>query len=144
MLVTNDPSRVMRLTGFDSWFRCLPPKLGIDAFRSRFPVLISNGTGKPVLVAKEIDRTNLEAIPNPGVELVFHNPYFSFDALGKTPRAHPDVLAAVKAVVDGGKAELDPALPLLLYRQLEQIDGATRASTGQYVVLSRNEKRAAA
>jgi Xaa-Pro aminopeptidase len=134
MLVTNDPSRVMRLTGFDSWYRCLPPKLGIDAFRSRFPVLVANGDARPVLVAKEIDRTNLEAIPNPGVELVFHNPYFSFDWIGKPPKAHPDVLAAVTAVVDGGKAELDPALPLNLYRQLEQIPGAARAATGQYVV----------
>jgi Xaa-Pro aminopeptidase len=134
MLVTNDPSRVMRLTGFDSWYRCLPPKLGIDAFRSRFPVLISNGTGTPVLVAKEIDRTNLEAIPNAGVELVFHNPYFSFDALGKTPRAHPDLFAAVAAVTDGGKPELDPSLPLMLYRQLEKLPGATRAAVGQYLV----------
>jgi Xaa-Pro aminopeptidase len=134
MLVTNDPARVLRLSGFDSWYRCLPPKLGIDAFRSRFPILVANETRKPVLVAKEIDRTNLEAIPNPGLELVFHNPYFSFDALGKPPRAHPDVFAAVKAVLDGAKPQLDPALPLMLYGPLAQLDGATRASTGQFVV----------
>ncbi len=133
MLVTNDPSAVLRLSGFDSWRHCLPPKLGIDSFRSRLPLLVT-GDRPPVIVAKEIDRTNLEGLRNPGVEFIFHSPYFTFDAVERPASAHADVGSALASLADGHAVELDPRLPLQLYGDLERaVGGAKRASIGRFV-----------
>jgi Xaa-Pro aminopeptidase len=113
-IVTNDYRTVLERTGFDAWWHCLPPKLGIDQFRTVLPTMVAEAGGTPTIVAKEIDRTNLESAGLPGVRLVFHSPYFTFDRAESPTDAAPDLVSAVAAVADGN-AELDPRMPVGLY-----------------------------
>ena len=117
--VTNDPQKISDTSGFDSWYHSLPPKLGIDQFRTVLPLLVSGGAAGPVLIAKEIDRTNLQALELDGLNVVFHSPYFSFDRYDgvQMPTVYADVYEAFDAVV-GDEAELDPDLSISLYERL--------------------------
>ncbi len=117
--ITNDPGTILLRSGFDAWYHCLPPKLGIDQFRYTLPVLVFADDKEPVIVAKEIDRTNLEAISDPGVRFVFHTPYFTFDRLEKGGDARAGAVQGV-AEVTGSDAELDASLPVKLYRELDE------------------------
>ena len=119
--VTNDPRKVSEISGFDSWYQSLPPKLGIDQFRTVLPLLVSGGADGPVLIAKEIDRTNLQALDLDGLGVVFHTPYFSFDRYDgvQMPAVYADVYEAFDAVV-GDEARLDPDLSISLYERLRQ------------------------
>jgi Xaa-Pro aminopeptidase len=129
--VTNDPAKVAEATGFDSWYRSLPPKLGIDQSRTVLPILVTGGDIAPVVVTKEIDRTNLESIDNPGVRFVFHSPYFSFDALDRPSDAYASLPEAVSDVV-GSDAELDPDLAVGLYAELAERLGTPSVSSGEF------------
>ncbi|MGH3098277.1 MAG: M24 family metallopeptidase [Streptosporangiales bacterium] len=115
--VTNDPQKVSARTGFDSWYHSLPPKLGIDQFRTALPLVVTGDGAAPVVVSKEIDRTNLEAIADPGVRFAFHSPYFSFDTYERTRDAYPTLPAAVAGVA-GSEVELDPDLAVGLFADL--------------------------
>jgi Xaa-Pro aminopeptidase len=117
--VTNDPRKVSDISGFDSWYHSLPPKLGIDQFRTVLPLLVSGGADGPILIAKEIDRTNLQALELDGLGVVFHSPYFSFDRYDDVPMPaiYADVYEAFDAVV-GDAAKLDPDLSISLYERL--------------------------
>lgn len=118
-IVTNDYATVLKRSGFDSWYHCLPPKLGIDQFKTVLPVMVARDGGEPVIVAKEIDRTNLEIIDSPRVRFVFHTPYFTFDRAGSPTDAAPDLPSAIAAVA-GADARLDPRLPVGLYGELAE------------------------
>ncbi|MPZ62971.1 MAG: M24 family metallopeptidase [Propionibacteriales bacterium] len=126
-LLTNDPVKVVEATGFDSWHHCLPPKLGIDQFRTALPLLITDGNDA-VLVAKEIDRTNLEAIDKPGVRFAFHTPYFSFDRYERASDAYQTLPDAV-ADLAGTAVELDPDLPVGLHAELTERLGIPPVAT---------------
>ena len=93
-LVTNDYRSVLERTGFDSWYHSLPPKLGIDQFRTVLPTMVADDA-RATIVAKEIDRTNLEAIGAAGPRFVFHTPYFTFDRVESPTDAAPDLASAV-------------------------------------------------
>lgn len=129
-LLTNDPARVAALSGFDSWRHSLPPKLGIDQFPAVLPMLYA-GDDRQLVIAKEIDRTNLEALERPSVAFVFHSPYFSFDRADKPTDARPSLAAAV-AEVANASTRLDDALPVSLYGQLADQLGCGRAQTGRF------------
>jgi len=129
--VTNDPAKVAEATGFDSWHHSLPPKLGIDQFRTVLPILVTGGDAAPVVVAKEIDRTNLESIDKPGVRFAFHSPYFSFDVLDRPSDAYATLLDAV-ADVAGSDTELDADLPVGLHALLAERLGTPSASAREF------------
>jgi Xaa-Pro aminopeptidase len=116
--VTNDPQAVRRLVGLDSWRHSLPPKLGIDQFRTMLPVVVEREGGPPAIVAKEIDRTNLEAVDGLAAELVFHSPYFTFDAV-EAPRddVHATVADAVAACASDAPV-LDRSMSVSLHAEL--------------------------
>jgi Xaa-Pro aminopeptidase len=134
MYVTNDPSVVRRLSGFDSWRHCLPPKLAIDSFRSKLPLLVTGERRKPVIVAKEIDRTNLEGLLDPRVNFVFHSPYFTFDGVEQPSTAHADLGTALRSLSDGRVVKLDPRLPVQLYGDLNRaLEGSVRAPIGCFI-----------
>lgn len=116
-LITNDFTTVLTRSGFDAWYHCLPPKLGIDQFHATLPVMVARDGQEPVMVVKEIDRTNLEAIEKPGVRFIFHTPYFTFDRSEKPTDARPNLVAAV-AEIAGPAPDLDPRLPVQFYRDL--------------------------
>lgn len=116
-IVTNDYRTVLERTGVDAWYHCLPPKLGIDQFRTVLPTLVAEPDTTPTIVAKEIDRTNLEAAGLAGVRLVFHSPYFTFDRAESPTDAAPDLVSVVAALADG-HAELDPRMPVALHETL--------------------------
>ncbi len=118
VLVTNDYRTVLSMSGFDAWYHCLPPKLGIDQFRSTLPLMVKDDQHEAVIVAKEIDRTNLESISKPGVRFVFHTPYFTFDRLEHPSDARPDLPTAVGELVDSN-AYLDPLVPVALWQELK-------------------------
>ncbi|MEX1275751.1 MAG: M24 family metallopeptidase [Bacteroidota bacterium] len=102
----------------------------MDQFRSTLPLLVFGGAStKPVLVAKEIDRTNVEHASDGTLRFVFHSPYFSFDRLEHSAPSdvYPDVTAAFSAVVDD-EVTLDADLPVALYSQLA---GELRAGSPQ-------------
>ncbi|MHB1852473.1 MAG: hypothetical protein ACYCU6_09905, partial [Acidimicrobiales bacterium] len=115
-LVTNDYRSVLEHTGFDSWYHSLPPKLGIDQFRTVLPTMVADD-GRATIVAKEIDRTNLEAIGAAGPRFVFHTPYFTFDRVESPTDAAPDLASAVSGLLDG-EALLDPRMSVSLYDEL--------------------------
>jgi Xaa-Pro aminopeptidase len=115
-LVTNDYRTVLERTGFDAWYHSLPPKLGIDQFQTVLPTMVAD-EGRATIVAKEIDRTNLEAIGAAGPRFVFHTPYFTFDRVESPTDAAPDLPTAVAALVDG-QAQLDPRMSVSLYEEL--------------------------
>lgn len=115
--VSNDPQKVSARTGFDSWYHSLPPKLGIDQFHTALPLAVTGDGAAPTVVSKEIDRTNLEAIADPGVQFAFHSPYFSFDTYERTGDAYPTLPDAVAGVA-GNEAELDPDLAVGLFTDL--------------------------
>lgn len=130
--LTNDPVAVAAAAGFDSWRYSLPPKLGIDQFRSVLPVLVFGEDEQPVLIAKEIDRANMQAISKPGVRFLFHTPYFSFDALEQPSDARPYLEAAV-AEVAGADTDLDPDLPVALHDRLADSLGCGLSRDGAFL-----------
>lgn len=138
--VTNDPEKIAATTDFDSWYHSLPPKLGIDQFRTVLPLLVAGGGEGPVIVAKEIDRTNLEDIERPGVRFVFHTPYFSFDTLDHPSDAYPGVHEAVADAIgaDGAGVELDPDLPVGMYGELSERLGLRKTPSAQEFAVPMN------
>lgn len=116
-LLTNDYRTILDRTGFDGWYHSLPPKLGIDQFATVFPMMVAADNRRPIIVAKEIDRTNLEDVHQPTVEFKFHTPYFTFDALDTPSDAAPDLASALGALVDES-TEIDPWLPTALFEDL--------------------------
>ncbi len=132
-LVTNDYRTVLERSGFDAWYHCLPPKLGIDQFKTVLPTMVADADGTPTIVAKEIDRTNLESIPDPGVRFVFHSPYFTFDRVERRSDAAADLGSALEAVA-GDRPLLDPRLAVGLYDELAaRLDGASRYDRPAFV-----------
>jgi Xaa-Pro aminopeptidase len=109
--------------------------LGIDQSRAVLPILVADEQRRPVIVAKEIDRTNLEAIESPTVDFVFHTPYFSFDRAEKPTDAQPSMAAAV-AEVASTATELDDTLPVALYSQLTAQLGTSPACRANFHVPS--------
>lgn len=120
--VTNDPAKVSAHTGFDSWYHSLPPKLGIDQFRTALPLVVTGDGETPTVISKEIDRTNLQAITDPGVRLAFHSPYFSFDSYEHASDAYPTLADAVAGTA-GTDAELDADLAAGLVADLAETLG---------------------
>ena len=132
-IVTNDYRTVLERTGFDSWYHSLPPKLGIDQFRTVLPTMVAGDGGEATVVAKEIDRTNLEAIGAAGPRFVFHTPYFTFDRVESPTDAAPDLPSAVAGLVDG-RAELDPRMSVSLYDELAaRLPGSSRMRRPAFV-----------
>ncbi len=132
-IVSNDYRTVLERSGFDSWYHSLPPKLGIDQFRYVLPTMVAAPGRRPVIVAKEIDRTNLESIREDDVSFVFHTPYFTFDRAESPTDARPDLASAIAEVLDG-PAELDPRFAVKLYDELTaQLDSAGRMSRPSFV-----------
>lgn len=131
-LVTNDYRTVLERTGFDAWFHSLPPRLGIDQFRTVLPAMVAPEDGPATIVAKEIDRTNLETFVG-DLRLAFHTPYFTFDRVERSTDAAPDLPSAV-AVLTDGRAELDPRMSVSLYDELAaRIPGSTRFGRPAFV-----------
>ncbi|HLW45811.1 MAG TPA: M24 family metallopeptidase [Acidimicrobiales bacterium] len=131
-VVTNDYRTVLEHTGFDAWYHSLPPKLGIDQFRSVLPTMVATPGGAATIVAKEIDRTNLEALAG-GADFVFHTPYFTFDRVESPSDAAPDLPSAV-AVLTDGRAELDPRMSVSLYEELAaRMPGSARMQRPVFV-----------
>ena len=132
-IVTNDYRTVLEQTGFDAWYHSLPPKLGIDQFRTVLPTMVADDK-RATIVAKEIDRTNLEAIGVGAPEFVFHTPYFTFDRVESPTDAAPDLPSAVAVLVDGA-AQLDPRMSVSLYEELAtRLPSSSRMSRAAFVL----------
>lgn len=131
-VVSNDYRTVLERTGFDAWYHSLPPKLGIDQFRTVLPTMVAPEGGEATIVAKEIDRTNLETLAG-GFRFVFHTPYFTFDRVESPSDAAPDLPSAVASLLDGG-AELDPRMSVSLYDELARaLPGSSRLARPAFV-----------
>jgi Xaa-Pro aminopeptidase len=116
-ILSNDPDLVARRTGFDSWYHSLPAHLSLDGLRSELPVVHVPDNGRPTLMLKEIDRTNVELEKLEDVDVIFHNPYFTFDAVIEPTDAVADVVAAAERVIDGN-TRVDPLMPVALHDAL--------------------------
>lgn len=133
-LVTNDYRTVLERSSFDAWYHCLPPRLGIDQFKTVLPTMVAGPDDTPTIVAKEIDRTNLEALAHPGVRFVFHTPYFTFDRVERPSGAAPDLPSAIAASLDG-TAEVDPRIAVGLYDELSAtLGGVSRLRRPPFVL----------
>lgn len=106
-----DPEIIGRCTGFDAWYHSLPAHLSLDGFKSELPVVYVPDDGTPTLLMKEIDRTNVELEWNSDVKVLFHNPYFTFDASLEPTDAVEDVVAAAQAVA-APSTRLDSNMPV--------------------------------
>ncbi|MEA2498676.1 MAG: hypothetical protein QOH26_1081 [Actinomycetota bacterium] len=106
-----DPEVVAQHTGFDAWYQSLPAHLSLDGFKSELPVVYVPNDGIPTLLMKEIDRPNVELEWNSDVRVLFHNPYFTFDASLEPTDAVEDVVAAAKSVA-APSARLDSKMPV--------------------------------
>lgn len=143
-ILSNDPDFVARTTGFDSWYHSLPAHLSIDGFRSELPVAHVPDSGRPTLMLKEIDRTNVELEELDDVNVVFHNPYFTFDAALAPTDARPDVVAAAEEVADDHTL-LDPLMPVALHEtfadrlELSTEEGRRFVIPGFHYVVTRRE-----
>ena len=132
-IVTNDYRTVLEHTGFDAWYHSLPPKLGIDQFRTVLPTMVADDK-RATIVAKEIDRTNLEDIGAGAPKFVFHTPYFTFDRVESPTDAAPDLPSAVAVLVDGA-AQLDPRMSVSLYEELAtRLPSSSRMSRAAFVL----------
>lgn len=120
--ITNDPQALLRVAKLDSWRHSLPPKLGIDQFRTALPLMVHTHGRRPAILAKEIDRTNLKAVEGLEADLIFHTPYFTFDGAESPPSAHATLADAVESVA-GPKPTLDPAMSVSLYGELRGVLG---------------------
>jgi Xaa-Pro aminopeptidase len=115
--LTNDPDTVARAAGFDSWYNSLPAHLSLDGFRTELPLVHVPNEGKATVMMKEIDRTNVELGVGADVNVIFHSPYFTFDAISEPSDAVPDVIAAAELVVSNSDL-IDDRLPVELHDRL--------------------------
>ena len=116
-LLTNDPDHVARATGFDSWYNSLPAHLSLDGFRTELPLVHIPDEGRATVMMKEIDRTNIGLGVDGDIEVIFHNPYFTFDAGLEPSDAVVDVIAAARRTI-GPSDVLDDRLPVGLHDRL--------------------------
>lgn len=131
-LLTNDPDFVARSAGFDSWYQSLPAHLSIDGFRSELPVVYVPDEGRPTVMLKEIDRTNVELEELDYIDVIFHTPYFTFDAALDPTDAKADLVAAAEGVVTEHTL-LDPLMPVALHGTLATSLGLRSDQKGRFV-----------
>jgi Xaa-Pro aminopeptidase len=117
-LITNDPLRIERTTGFDAWYYCLPAHLSLDGWRSELPIGLL-GNGEPLIFVKEIDRSNIEPLTGIKARFVFHTPYFTFDRYLEPPDARESLASALREMTASGD-RLDDTLPAHLHESLDR------------------------
>lgn len=111
--VISDFQQIQKEVGIDPQNDLLTPQLTLDADKGAGP-LLCKVDGKNFLLAKMIEKGNLNSRTLTDVEVIYYSSYFTFE--GKTG---PAMVDALLQVLDNSELEVHPDLPYSLYRILK-------------------------